>query len=201
MTHLRFFLALTFSTLAFGCESEDCVVGETTPCACANGSVGTSTCQAGGINGVCACTDGGDGDASLPDTGPRMDSGPRCESARISTEPVNGRSSDRGMWTQAETLCPGDAHRYGLGVGCGGGGPACGTCSVSATLTYANAESNVALQIYLNNGEVLRDEASESGSPKTASAVVEDGGSFSVRVNHTGGPATDYSVDITYSCP
>jgi hypothetical protein len=134
-------------------------------------------------------------------TGPAVDSGLRCDSADISSEPVNGRAGGQGTWTQAETLCPGDTHRYGLGVGCGGSGPACGTCVVSASLTYTDASADVDLQIYLNNGEVLRDESSDSGSSKTASAVVESGGSFSVPVNHAGGPSTDYSVDIVYACP
>lgn len=201
---IRLIFAFTLTFLATACEEEDCTVGETTSCACAPGVVGTSVCRPGGVSGVCSCTDpidGGGVDSSVPDTGPGEDAGPRCDSADISSEPVNGRSSDRGMWTQAETLCPGDRHRYGVGVGCGGGGrPACGTCTVSAELTYTNAASDVGLQIYLNNGEVLRDESRDPGSPKSASAVVEDGGSFSVRVNHSGGPSTDYSVDITYAC-
>lgn len=200
---IRMILALAITLFVTACEEEDCTVGETTSCTCAPGVVGTSTCQAGGITGVCSCsapTDGGGVDSGEPDTGPGEDAGPRCDSASISTEPVNGRSSDRGMWTQAETLCPGDRHRYGLGVGCGGGGPACGTCTVSAALTYENSASDIGLQIYLNNGEVLRDESRDSSSPKTASARVEDGGSFSVRVNHEGGPSTPYSVDITYAC-
>lgn len=57
------------------------------------------------------------------------------------------------------------------------------------------------LQVYSLGPESLEDESSEPGSPKTASAGVEFGGSFSVRVVHAGGPGADYSVDVDYDCP
>ena len=118
-------------------------------------------------------------------------------------ENINYPEGKPGTWTKAGSLCAGKLHKYSVNVGCDSPGkPACGTCSVSGTLTYSDSDAKFALEIWEENGGGTKHgESAQSASPKTASAEVKYGGTFSARVRNTGSTKASYSVDIVYGCP
>jgi len=104
----------------------------------------------------------------------------------------NSSGGGPGEWTKSNAVCKGQPHVYKVNVGCSGPGkPRCGTCTVKGELSGA-AKASVA--VHDENGKKRL-----ASGPKTASAPVKYGGTFSVRVQ-TGAPRASYKLKVTYSC-
>jgi hypothetical protein len=140
---------------------------------------------------------GSGGDAVGSDTGA---GGQTCKAVATNINYATGGGP--GSWTNAGAICSGLTDIYSVNVGCSGPSkPACGTCNVSGKLTYDSKDANLVLEIYDENGQAVQATSAEGASPKTATAPVKYGGTFSVRVRNASGPQTSYSLVSTYSCP
>lgn len=107
---------------------------------------------------------------------------------------LNYPSNDTGTFVENRTLCSGYTHEFKLNT------PAPPQCDLSAQITYDGDGTDVEMQIYLLNGEVLQATSEQVGSPEDA-ATTTDGGSMAVRVRLTAGDRIDYELTIDYICP